>query len=142
MAGWALVLKETTDVNGRVMRGWKRRFLEVDKGELRVFNTETPNNFALGRVAQVGINLQLTPGEAVMDVLNGGRSLLRFCGSDGTIRTLAEQLMEFKLGGEKHSSANMMNTGTRVRPPHCCFGGVFRLFAAQCRCCPTAARRC
>ncbi len=102
------------------MRGWKRRFLEVDKGELRVFNTETPNNFALGRIAQLGISLQLVPGDATMDVLNDGRILLRLGASDSTMRALAGQLMEFKLGGQRKAITNMMNTGKRGVRCHLC----------------------
>lgn len=112
LAGWVLLEKEWVGREGQTKKGWQRFFIEVDPGELRIFDTEPPMNYDLTEVERLGIQMELSkPGEdAIINVLNGARSLVYCSASSSVVRALADRLMIVKAGADSERTSNMMNT--------------------------------
>lgn len=91
---------------------WKRRFIEVDRGELRLFHTDTPENFTLPpREVPMSCTLHMAPtGSSVELRSEDGSTAFHVRASDTVVHDLAQRVLTLRMGDGVQAVGNAINT--------------------------------
>jgi hypothetical protein len=91
LAGWILVRKMS--VTGEET-SWKRRYIEVDSGEARLYITDSPSNISIDAVHDVEFHVRASATDCVLHVTCGSKDLLHVRAARSVIHALTDRLLD------------------------------------------------
>ncbi len=101
LAGWVMVAKEL----GNKRTVWRRQFVEVTAGVLRVFKTGPPINHAVGEIADLEVRVSFVEGGAAVE-LHSRETRLAHVWSDklSKMQSIAEKVLDCRFGDQSNHS--------------------------------------